>query len=56
MPNKLKRERGMGNPPPPKPPPPHDIPPHILKELLDLREKVGKLEGMMEVLLKQNKS
>lgn len=35
------------------PPPPHDIPPHILKELLELREKVWKLEGMMEVLLKK---
>lgn len=33
--------------------PPHDVPPHILKELLELREKVGRLEGMMEVLLKQ---
>ncbi len=40
-----------GHPPPP--PKPHDMPPHILKELLDLREKVGRLEGMMEVLLKQ---
>lgn len=27
--------------------PPHDIPPHILKELMDLREKVGRLEGQM---------
>lgn len=35
-----------------KPHPPHDVPPHILHELLLLREKVGKLEGMMEVILK----
>lgn len=36
------------------PPPPHlDLPPHILKELLEMREKIGKLEGMMEVLLRQ---
>ena len=41
-----------GHPPPPKP---GDVPPHILKELLELREKVGKLEGMMEVLLKQSR-
>lgn len=42
----------------PKPPPSHeppskpDIPPHILKEIMDLKEKVGKLEGMIEVLLR----
>lgn len=37
----------------PKGPPAHaDIPPHIFKELLELREKVGRLEGMMEVLLR----
>lgn len=38
----------------PKGPPPHhgDIPPHIFRELLELREKIGRLEGMMEVLLK----
>ncbi len=35
--------------------PTHDIPPHILKELLDLREKVGRLQGQMEVLLKMQK-
>lgn len=39
---------------PPKPEP--GIPPHILKELLDLREKVGRLEGMMEVLLNERKT
>jgi len=39
------------NPPPP-PPPHHEVPPHILKEIMDLKEKVGKLEGMMEVLMK----
>jgi hypothetical protein len=35
----------------PHPPPPHDLPPHIFRELMDLKEKVGKLEGQMEVLL-----
>jgi hypothetical protein len=34
------------------PPPHHELPPHILKELFDLREKVGKLEGQMDVLLR----
>ena len=39
---------------PPIPPPPrHEIPPHILKEIMDLKEKVGKLEGMMEMLIKK---
>jgi hypothetical protein len=38
----------------PHPPPKHgEVPPHILKEIFDLKEKVGKLEGMLEVLLKQ---
>lgn len=40
----------------PKPPPPHDVPPHILKELFEMREKIGRLEGMMEILLKQLKN
>lgn len=44
-------------PKPPKPegpPPPRqaDVPPHILKEIMDLREKVGRLEGMLEMLLR----
>ena len=39
-----------------KPHPPHDLPPHILKELMDLKEKVGKLEGQMEVLLLMKKN
>jgi hypothetical protein len=30
------------------------VPPHILKEIMDLKEKVGKLEGMIEVLLRKN--
>jgi hypothetical protein len=39
---------------PEKPKPPHhDVPPHILKEIFDLKEKVGRLEGIIEVLLKQ---
>lgn len=37
--------------PPPPPPKPHDVPPHILKEIFDLKEKVGRLEGKIEVLL-----
>jgi hypothetical protein len=32
---------------------PEGIPPHILKEIFDLKEKVGRLEGMLEVLLKK---
>ena len=32
------------------PPPPPGIPPHILHELMDLKEKVGRLEGMMEIM------
>lgn len=35
--------------------PPHDLPPHILKMLIDLTEKVGKLEGQMEILLSERK-
>ena len=32
--------------------PKHDgVPPHILKEIMDLKEKVGRLEGIVEVLL-----
>jgi len=33
-------------------PEPH--PPHLMKILMELSEKIGKLEGMMEVLLKQH--
>jgi hypothetical protein len=45
----------MHNPQEKKGPPPshYDVPPHILKELLEMREKIGRLEGMMEVLLRQ---
>lgn len=39
--------------PPPTHPPKHDVPPHILKEIMDMKEKIGKLEGMMEMLLRQ---
>jgi hypothetical protein len=31
------------------------MPPHILKEIFELKEKVGRLEGIIEVLLKQAK-
>lgn len=49
-----KQEEAL-KPPPPKPPHDHPepIPPHLLKILLELTEKVGKLEGMMKVLLKE---
>ena len=41
-------------PPPPPPGPKHnELPPHILHEMFDLQRRVGKLEGMLEVLLKQ---
>lgn len=33
----------------------HEAPPHILKEIMDLKEKVGRLEGKMEVLLSLKK-
>lgn len=35
-----------------KGPPPHELPPHLLRELFDLKEKVGRLEGQMDVLLR----
>lgn len=48
--------------PEPKPedkkiPPPHPKPPDhqiemLIKEVMDLKEKVGKLEGMLEILMK----
>jgi hypothetical protein len=41
----------MSDPHPP-PPPKHDIPPHILKEIMDMKAKIGELEGMMEMLLR----
>lgn len=34
------------------PPPRAEIPPHILNEIFDLKEKVGRLEGQVEVLLR----
>lgn len=39
--------------PGPEPKPAEGMSPHIFKELLELREKVGRLEGMMEMLLKE---
>jgi hypothetical protein len=33
------------------PPPTLGIPPHVLHEIMDLKEKVGRLEGMMEILM-----
>lgn len=38
---------------PPHHPKPEALPTQVLHELLELREKVGKLEGMMDVLLRQ---
>jgi hypothetical protein len=38
--------------PPPPPQKPQDIPPHILKEIFDMKEKIGKLEGIVETLIK----
>jgi hypothetical protein len=32
---------------------PHpELPPHLLKELFDMKEKIGKLEGQVDVLLR----
>jgi hypothetical protein len=50
MKDELSKEH-KPNPPPP-PPPYHEVPPHILKEIMDLKEKVGRLEGMIEALMK----
>lgn len=34
-----------------QPHPPHpEFPPHLLKEIFDLKEKVGRLEGKVEIL------
>lgn len=49
---KLQNKSITGHlPPPPPPRRPLEIPPYILKEIFDLKEKVGKLEGKIEVLL-----
>ena len=42
-----KRDDGPKGPPPP---PMHDVPPHILHEIMELKEKVGRLEGMIEMM------
>ena len=35
------------------PHPPHpELPPHILKEIFEMKEKIGKLEGQMDILLR----
>ncbi len=47
-----KPEYEKGKPPPP---PPREVPSYIMKELLEIREKLGRLEGMVEVLLKISK-
>lgn len=50
--NQVEQEKEEKKHPEKKPPhPSHELPPHILKELFDLKEKVGRLEGKMEVLL-----
>lgn len=33
--------------------PKHEVPPHLLKEIMEMKEKIGKLEGMIEVILKK---
>jgi hypothetical protein len=33
--------------------PKRDFPPHLMREIMDMKEKIGKLEGMMEVILKK---
>lgn len=41
---------------PPHHPPHHgknELPPHILHEMLLMREKIGKLEGQVEILIRQ---
>jgi hypothetical protein len=52
---KLIAPQSEERPAPPLPPPhkPHEIPPHVFKELMRMNEKIGKLEGMMEMLIKQ---
>ena len=42
----LEEEAKKHHPHPPHP----ELPPHILKEIFDLKEKVGRLEGKVEVL------
>lgn len=55
MPDDMRRKHEEERHPHPPMHPPHDVPPHVLRELLELREKVGRLEGMMEVLMKNQK-
>lgn len=54
MPGPGPRPEPRDNREPKGPPPAHhgDVPPHVFKELLELREKIGRLEGMMEVFMK----
>jgi len=33
--------------------PKHELPPHLMREIMDMKEKIGKLEGMIEVILKK---
>lgn len=52
-------ERAEAGPPEPKRdhprphPPVQDTPPHVMQALNDLYEKVGRLEGMVEILSKK---
>jgi len=36
-------------------PPHHDLPPHIFKELMNMKEKIGRLEGQMDIIIKMQK-
>lgn len=45
MPEPRPVDEPKGHHPPPPPPKHGDLPPHILHELFEMKEKIGKLEG-----------
>lgn len=48
-----KKEEGQKEDKKHHPHPPHpELPPHILKEIFDLKEKVGRLEGQIDILIR----